>query len=92
MQSVTVRISATEFSATMKAIREWLEANGHEPTRYQYHHENDAVLVTVNFPAAVAAKAFAMRFDGVYRLPLQPTSPDSRWQLRRRTSIIGDKP
>jgi hypothetical protein len=91
MQSVTVRISATEFSATMKAMREWLEDNGHEPTRYLYHNDKDAVLVTVDFPAGVAVKAFAMRFDGVYRLPLQPASPDSRWQLRRRTSIIVDK-
>jgi len=87
MQSVTVRICATEFSATMKAIREWLDANGHEPRRYQYHHDKDAVLVTVDFPARVAATAFAMRFDGIYRLTLEPASPDRRWQLRRRTPI-----
>jgi hypothetical protein len=81
VQSVTVRISATEFSATMKAIREWLDANGYEPTRYQYHHDKDAVFVTVDFPAGVAAQAFAMRFDGVYRLSLRAASPDSRCHL-----------
>ena len=50
----------------MTAIVEWLDVNGYEPTRYKYNHSEDAVLVTVDFPAAVAADAFAMRFDGIY--------------------------
>ena len=68
MRSVTVRIRAAGFSATMTAMREWLDANRYEPTRYKYDHNEDAVLVTVDFPAEVAARAFAMRFDGVYQL------------------------
>jgi len=81
MHSVSIRICAGEFSATMTSIREWLDANRYRPTRYKYDHDEDAVLVTVDFPAGRAAKAFAMRFDGVDRFPLQPTSPDSRRQL-----------
>ena len=77
MRSVTVRIRAAEFSATMTAISEWLDANRYKPTRYKYDHNEDAVLVTVDFPAEVAAQAFAMSFDGVYRLSPQPGSPDS---------------
>jgi hypothetical protein len=77
MRSVTVRIRAAQFSATMTAIREWLHANRYEPTRYKYDHQEDAVLVNVDFPAALAAEAFAMRFDGVHRLSPQPASPDS---------------
>ena len=42
----------------MTAIVEWLDVNGYEPTRYKYNHSEDAVLVTVDFPAAVAADAF----------------------------------
>ena len=67
MRSVTVRIRTAEFSATMTAIGEWLDANRYEPTRYKYDHQEDVVLVTVDFPAAVAA-AFAMRFHGVYTI------------------------
>ena len=74
MRSVTVRISAAEFSATLTEIGEWLDWHRHKPTRYQYDHTDDAVLVTVDFPAAVAADAFAIRFDGVYRLSPQATS------------------
>ena len=80
MRSVTVRIRAAEFSTTINAIGEWLDANRYEPTRYKYDHNEDAVLVTVDFPAEVAAEAFAMRFDGVYQLFPRATSPDSSRQ------------
>ena len=72
MRSVTVRLRAAEFSATMAAIGEWLDANRYEPTRYKYDHNEDAILVTVDFPATVAAEAFAIRFDGVYHSSPQP--------------------
>ena len=52
-----------------------------QPIRYKYDHHEDAVLVTVDFPAEVAAEAFAMRFDGVDRLSPQPASSDSPRQL-----------
>ena len=81
MRSATVRIRAAEFSATMTAIGEWLGANRYKPTRYKYDHDEDAVVVTVDFPAEVAAEAFAMRFDGVYRPSPQNASPDGPRQL-----------
>lgn len=68
MRSVTVRISAAEFSAKMTAISEWLDTNRYKPTRYKYDHDEDTVLLTVDFPAVVEADAFAVRFDGVHRL------------------------
>ena len=79
MRSVTVRIRAAEFSATITAIGEWLEANRYEPTRYKYDHYQDNVLVTLDFTAEVPAEAFTMRFDGIYQLP-RATSPDSSHQ------------
>jgi hypothetical protein len=66
MRSVTVRICAVEFSATIVAISEWLHANHCEPTRYKYEEHEDAVLVTVDFPGETEAEAFATRFNGVY--------------------------
>jgi hypothetical protein len=77
MRSVTVRLHVDQFSATMTAIGKWLDANRYEPTRYKYDHHEDTVLVTVDFPVEMAAKAFATRFDGVYRLSPLPISPDS---------------
>jgi len=74
MHSVTVRLRATEFSAAMTDIGEWLDANRYEPTRYKYDHSKDAVLVTVDFPTEAAAEAFATRFDGIRHSP-QPTAP-----------------
>jgi hypothetical protein len=76
MRTVTVRLGAAEFSSAMAEMREWLDANRYQPIRYKYDHHEDAVLVTVDFPAEVAAEAFATRFDGV-RHSAQPSSPDN---------------
>ena len=73
MRSVMVRLRADEFSAQMTAMGEWLDANRYEPTRYKYDHYEDSVVVTVDFPAEMAAEAFATRFDGVRH------SSSARW-------------
>jgi hypothetical protein len=80
MHSVTVRLRVAQFSATMTAMREWLDANRYEPALYKYDQNEHTVLVTVDFAAELAAEAFATRFDGVRHSSPQPTSPDS---LRR---------
>ena len=85
MRSVSVRVPAVEFGATMTAIGEWLNANRYRPARYKYDHDEDAVFVTVDFPADVAAKAFAKRFEGVDRFPPQPASAGD--QCRPRPAI-----
>jgi hypothetical protein len=76
MRSVTVRICAVEFSATIAAISEWLHANQYEPTRYKYEEHEDAVLVTVDFAGEMEAEAFTVHFDGICGLYPQWTSSD----------------
>ena len=77
MDSVTVWIRDAEFSATMIEISAWLDANYYQPIRYRYDHHEDAVLVTVDFPAKVEAEAFATRFDGAYQFAPRPAWPAS---------------
>jgi hypothetical protein len=77
MRSVTIRLRAAEFSASMTAIGEWLDANRYEPIRYKYDHNEHTVLVTVDFGTELAAEAFAMRFDSVHHSSPQSISPDS---------------
>jgi hypothetical protein len=77
MRSVTVRLRADEFSSSITAIGDWLDAHRYEPTRYKYDHNKHTVLVTIDFAAEVAAEAFATRFDGDCRLSPQPTLLDS---------------
>ena len=81
MNSIRVRIRAAEFSATMTDISEWLDANGYQPIRYRYDHHEDAVLVTVDFPAKAAAEAFATRFDGAW-----PDNPEPFGSVERRSA------
>jgi hypothetical protein len=76
MRSVTVRIYAGEFSATIAAITKWLHVKQYEPTRYKYEEHEDTVLVTVDFASEMEAEAFATRCDGVYDLSPQWISPE----------------
>jgi hypothetical protein len=63
----------------MKIIVDWLSTKRHEPVRYKYDHSDDGVLVTVDFPVEVAAKAFAARFGGVHQSsPQRATVTNSR--------------
>ena len=87
MDNVTVRVRAAEFSATMIKISEWLDDNHYQPIRYRYDHHEDAVLVTVDFPAKAAAEAFATRFDGAYHLSPHPAWPESLAICPRRTTV-----
>ena len=81
MRSVTVRLNAAEFSAAMATIGEWLDTNRYEPTRYKYDHHEDAVVVTVDFPTAAAAEAFAAHFDGAYGSSTQLAPPQRSCHL-----------
>ena len=83
MRSVTVRLRVAQFSAMMTAMREWLDANRYEPTMYKYDHNEDTVLVTVDFAAELAAEAFATHFDGVHHSSPQPASPDNSHRSTR---------
>jgi hypothetical protein len=76
MRTVTVQLRAADFSRAMVAMREWLDRNGYEATRFKYDQHEDAVVVSVDFTGEVAAEAFARRFDG-FRQPSPPSQGDS---------------
>jgi hypothetical protein len=63
MRTVTVRLPAAGFSAAMAAMREWLDCNGYEPTKFKHNQEHEAVVVSVEFLNDRAGEAFARRFD-----------------------------
>jgi hypothetical protein len=63
MRTVTVRLPAAGFSAAMADMREWLDRNRCEPTKFKYEQHNEAVVLSVDFPNDQEAEAFAGRFD-----------------------------
>jgi hypothetical protein len=63
MRTVTVRLSAAGFSAALAAMREWLDRNRYEPTKFNYDQDDEAVVLSVEFPNDQEAEAFAGRFD-----------------------------
>jgi hypothetical protein len=46
---VTVRLPAAGFSAALAAMREWLDCNRYEPTKFKYDQVSEAVIVSVVF-------------------------------------------
>jgi hypothetical protein len=48
----------------MAAMREWLDGNRSEPTKFKYDQEDEAMVVWVEFLDDRAGEAFARRFDG----------------------------
>jgi hypothetical protein len=62
MQIVKVRLPAADLSREMAEMREWLDSNGYEPTRFKYDQDGVDVVVSVDFTLDDAAEAFASRF------------------------------
>jgi hypothetical protein len=74
MRTVTLRLPAAGFSAVMADMREWLDCNGCEPTKFKYDQDEEEVVLSVEFPNDQEGTAFAERFDR--EKPIRPTPPD----------------
>ena len=73
MRMVTVRLPAAGFSAALAAMREWLDCNGCEPTKFKYDQDEEAVVLSVDFPNDQEGEAFAGHFD--HKEPAGRTPP-----------------
>jgi hypothetical protein len=69
MQTITIRLPAAEFSDAMGVMREWLDRNRCEPSKFKSNQESEAVVVSIDFPDDRQAEAFARRFDGAGQQP-----------------------
>jgi hypothetical protein len=67
MRTITLRLPAADFSAAMAIMREWLDQNRCEPSKFTYDQESEAVVLSVDFPDDQQAEAFAKRFDDTRR-------------------------
>jgi hypothetical protein len=50
MQTVAIRIVDADFAEQMALMRDWLDRQCSEPTRFIYDQANDEVVVSVEFP------------------------------------------
>jgi hypothetical protein len=64
MRTATVRLRVADFSREMAAMREWLDRNRQEPTKFTCDQDGDAVVVSVDFLKAEDAEEFARHFAG----------------------------
>ena len=64
MRSVTVRVPAADLAREMVVMREWLDLNKCEPTRFDCGKNGAEVVLFVAFSSGVAAEGFARCFGG----------------------------
>lgn len=62
MRSVTVRVLARDLAREMVLMREWLDLNRCEPTRFDCGKNGAEVVLFVDFSSGIAAVGFARRF------------------------------
>jgi len=62
MRSVTFRVPAADLARKMVAMREWLDLNGWEPTRFDCRKRGGEVVLLVAFSTGTAAEGFERRF------------------------------
>jgi hypothetical protein len=70
MRGVTVRVLAADLAREMVAMREWLDLNQCEPTRFDCDTNGAEVVLFVGFSTSVAAAGFARRFGAQGSSPL----------------------
>ena len=63
MRMVTVRLPAAEFSAALAGHARMARSQPVEPTKFNYDQDDQAVVLSVEFPNDKEAEAFAGRFD-----------------------------
>jgi hypothetical protein len=64
MRSVTVRVLARDLAREMVLMREWLDLNRCEPTRFDCGKNGTEVVLFVDFSSGIVAEGFARRFGG----------------------------
>jgi hypothetical protein len=77
MRSVTVRVLVRDLAREMVLMREWLDLNRCEPTRFDCGKNGAEVVLFVDFSSALAAEGFAKRF-GVKVARQRPSTDSSR--------------
>jgi hypothetical protein len=64
MTSLTVRVPASDLAREMVVMREWLDFNRYEPSRFDCGRNGTEIVLFVGFSTGVAAEGFARCFGG----------------------------
>lgn len=64
MTRLTVRVPASDLARDMVVMREWLDLNRCEPTRFDCGRNGAEVVFVVGFSTDIAAEGFARHFGG----------------------------
>ena len=89
MSVVEIRLNPSNLSREMSAMRVWLDEHRFEASSFSCRHEEDRVLVCLEFARAYQAQAFATHF--ALETGARPT-PDAGNELPRGPLLTGLSP
>ena len=89
MSAVELRLSASDLSREMGAMRVWLDQHRFELSSFSCRGIDDRVLVSVEFKMACQAHAFADRFGGRADRPARELTPATLDAGVSATGVIG---
>jgi hypothetical protein len=69
MQTIAIRVRATDLSATMAAMRKWLDDHRCEPSNFTFRRSGNIISIYAVFGKDVDGEAFKARFDAQTRRP-----------------------
>ena len=69
MHAVGIRLKPSDLSKQMAAMRTWLDENRIDVSTFACRHNDDGMIVHVEFRLAIEAAAFAERFGGCASSP-----------------------
>jgi hypothetical protein len=89
MSAVEIRLDPSDLSREMSAMRVWLDEHRFEASSFSCRHEEDRVLVCLEFARANEAQAFANRFALGTKAR---STADAAEELARGTLMAGLSP
>ena len=89
MSVVEIRLNPSDLSREMSAMRVWLDEHRFEASSFSCRHEEDRVLVCLEFARPYEAQAFASHF--VLETSAR-TTPDAGDELPRGPLLTGLSP
>ena len=64
MQTIAIRVRATDLSAEMAVMRKWLDEHRCEPANFTFRRLGDIISIYTVFDKDADGKAFKARFGG----------------------------
>jgi hypothetical protein len=87
MQTIAIRVRATDLSAEMAAMRKWLDEQRCEPSNFTFRRSGNIISIYAVFDKDADGEAFKARFHGRPQGPEPDSVTEDLAQLLAQNSL-----